>query len=193
MDWAKEVDFSGRWMPEPPELYQIFLGEHAWSPTARYFSQAYYGGPSWTNPGRGCPVKVRTFATNYRCEGKGFDRSMDEGFTLRLPDGDFIRGAKLRWAGEAADYVDPSDKLAVTDPTAHADGPSALLVREDVLNAYLAREGLTLCWSVIGEKQLIGPGHGSSYSALLRISGAYRYSATGLFGSLQWNLGRPKG
>lgn len=186
MSWAREVDFFGRWMPAPPKLYRMFLGEHAWSTVARYFGHAYYGDPGWAKPPRNCPVKVRTFATEYLCEGKGVDCSMDEGFTLRLPDGAFIRDAKLRWAGEAADYVDPSNKLAVTDPTAHDDGPSALLVREDVLNEYLAREGLAVCWSVLGEKQVIGPGYSVSYRALLRISGAYRIDATRLSGFLKY-------
>ena len=163
----------------------MFLGEHAWSAAARYFSQAYYGDPGWATPPRECPVKVRTFATEYLCEGKGFDCSMDEGFTLRLPDADFIGAADLCWTGDAADYVDPSGKMGVTDPTAHASGPSALLVREDVLKAYLVREGLTVCWSVLGEKQVIGPDHNVSYYAMLRISGAYRYDATGLSGFLK--------
>ena len=95
MSWAREVDFSGRWMPETQKLYRMFLGEHEWSAAARYFGQAYFGAPSWAQPPRKCPVKVRTFATEYVCEGKGFDCSVDESFTLRLPDGDFIRGAKF--------------------------------------------------------------------------------------------------
>ena len=43
MKWAEDVDFWGRWMPEPPEVYRMFLGEYGWSPAFRYFQQLFYG------------------------------------------------------------------------------------------------------------------------------------------------------
>jgi hypothetical protein len=48
MKWAEGVDFWGRWMPDPPEVYRMFLGEHGWSPASRYFQQPYNGDEGWT-------------------------------------------------------------------------------------------------------------------------------------------------
>jgi hypothetical protein len=59
MSWSKEVDFWGRWMPDPPEVYPIFLGEYGCSPSWRYIQQEYFGDERWGNPGKNCPGKVR--------------------------------------------------------------------------------------------------------------------------------------
>lgn len=58
------------------------------------------------------------------------------------------------------------------DPTAHDDGPKALLFREDTLKQFLKQEGLSLCWTILGEKMAVGPGYGNLIGSL-RLSGAY--------------------
>lgn len=174
LTWAEGVDFWGRWMPDPAEVYRMFLGEHAWAPASLYFQPQYYGDNGWTQPNQGCPVKIRTVAFEYLCEVSGFDCSIDESYALRLPVSDVITGLGIRWSGSGADFVDPADRVVVQDPTVHADGPSALLFREDLLQDFLAREKLTICWAVLGEKGVLFPGFGTGprYPAL-RISGAY--------------------
>src|SRR5262249_32844210 len=42
VNWAESIDFYGRWMPDPPEVYRMFLGEHGWSPACRYFQRQYF-------------------------------------------------------------------------------------------------------------------------------------------------------
>ncbi len=185
MKWAQGVDFFGDWMPRPPKVYWMFLGEHGWSPASRYFQQPYFGDEGWTQPNHGCPVKVRAVAFEYLREAKDFDCSVDESYALRLPASELVTGLGLRWSGNGADYLDAAGRLSAFDPTAHADGPSALLLREDLLREFLAREHLTICWAVVGKKQVFGAGFTPAYHASLRLSGAYMLGDRGPVGFLR--------
>lgn len=111
--------------------YLMFLGEHAWAPASRYFHKPYYGDAGWTKPAHDCPAKIRTVAFEYLRESSGFDCSVDEGFTMRLPASDLVTGVGMRWSGRGADFVDAADRVVAQDPTVHADGPSALLLKEE--------------------------------------------------------------
>ena len=192
MQWASKVDFRGRWMPEPGSAYHMFLGEYSWSPAFRHFSQPYYGVEDWTNPGHGCPVDVRRATFEYVAEANGFDCSLDESYTLRLPHYEIIERLGLKWSGRGADYVDQHGNRAAFDPTAHEDGPRGLLIREDVLEEYLSKEGLALCWTILGQKQVYGKGYGREYYSSLTISGAYGYGDRGLNGCLRFCLDEPQ-
>ncbi len=84
----------------------------------------------------------------------------------------------------AQTFTMPMDMLLFQTPNAHADGPSAMLAREDLLQDYLTRESLSICWFVIGEKRVLSPGMGMGVNhGALRISGAYIYSKTNWTGS----------
>ena len=176
MTWARNVHFWGRWMPEALGTYEMFLGEYGWSPAFRYFRERYSrerGDGGWAQPSHGCPVVVKPITFEYSCESSGFDCSIDEGYTLRLPTSEVIEGLGLRWGGKVGDFFDTSGRLAAFDPISLAEGPDALLIREDVLKEYLARENLALCWVVIGEKRVSGAGFNLSSNQNLLISGAY--------------------
>ena len=75
--------------------------------------------------------------------------------------------------------MDPDGELVVFDPTVREVGPTALLMREDMLRQYLSEEGLELCWVVRGEKLVIGAGSGFKNYGVLNILGAYRYTPQG--------------
>ena len=172
--WAEGVDFMGRWMPESGKVYGMFLGEHAWAPASHYFQDSYYGEDGWTQPRHDCPVKVRTVTSEYLREKSGFDCSIEEGYTLRLPVVDLVRGLGIRWSGRGADFVDGTERVVAQDPTAHSEGPNGMLLRHDCLEEFLTREKLVMCWAVLGEKRVISPDRGAGpYHPWLRMSGAY--------------------
>ena len=184
MKWAEDVDFWGRWMPNPPEEHRMFLGEYRWSPAFYYFQRQYFhdfGDKGWTQPDHACPLKVRSIAFEYLREAGGFDCSVEESFALRLPTIEIINSLGLQWSGNGADFLDTEGRIAVFDPTAHDDGPQALLFREDSLKQFLKQEGLSLCWTILGEKIAVGPGYGNVIGSL-RLSGAYVYEENGPIG-----------
>lgn len=194
LDWAKSVDFWGRWMPETHSVYSMFLGEHCWAPASRYFRTPYHGDPGWTKPGFNCPVELRTLTFDYLRESGGFDCSVDESFKLRLPVCELLSGLSGRWSGVGGDFVDPNGRLIARDPTAETDGPSAFLLREDAVRQVLAKKGLNICWTVLGEKQAIPPGFGlPPHRPSLRLSGAYALSAEGMDGFITPRLYSPNG
>ncbi len=180
MKWARNVDsFWGRWMPEPPKVWRMFLGEYGWSPAFRYFHRQYYRDDEWVQLREDCPVGVKPASFEYLRETSGFDCSIDESYTLRLPAVDLVNGLGLRWTGSGADFVNAEEQLTAFDPTAHEDGPNALLVRLERLTEFLERERLVLCWTVLGEKLAMGPGFAPSYRASLQVSGACKLDETG--------------
>jgi hypothetical protein len=131
-------------------------------------------------------MKFLVAALGYVQESSGFDCSVDEGFTLQLPSQALLIGLGLRCCGKGADYVLGDGQLAAFDPAAHAEGPSALLVKEDVLRQFLAREGLTVCWAISGEKRVLAARFDAGVHAALHISGAYILGDKGPLGFLNY-------
>lgn len=173
LKWAETVDFGGRWMPDPPRVDRMFLGEHGWAPASRYFQVEYYGDGGWSKPGQECPVKLRQVAVEYLKESSSYDCSVDDSYELRLPAEELITKLGLRWTGRGAEFMTSSGQIVAQDPTASAPGPSTLLLRADLLQGLQQREQLTLCWAILGEKRVLSSwGEGPHYPAL-HLSGAY--------------------
>lgn len=173
LKWAETVDFLGRRMPDPPQIYRMFLGEHGWAPASRYFQNTYHGDAGWTQPSDECPVKLCQVAVKYIKESSDFDCSIDDSYTLRLPAEELLTKLGLRWTGRGAEFATSSGQLVAQDPTAIAPGPSTLLLRADVMQELHQREQLTLCWTVLGEKRILSAGFNGPYHPALRMSGAY--------------------
>ena len=111
------------------------------------------------------------FTTLPRCGGS--DCSIDDGYSLYLPNAAFTEKLGLRWTGVGADFIDKQGRIVAFDPTAHEDGAHALLIRHDVLKQFLAENGLALCWAVVGEKMVVGLGDRHSKSLKFRkLTGA---------------------
>ena len=192
--WAEGMDFGDRKMPEPASGYKMFLGEHAWAPASHYFQKAYYGDNGWTQPTDGCPVRVRNVTCENMRETSGVDCSIDQSYTLRLPEIDLVNGLGIQWCGHGADFMDGTGRVVAQDPTVHSEGPSAMLFRDDLLGEFLAREKLTICWAVLGEKRVISPGFGiGPHHPWLRLSGAYVLSAGRAEGFLKPMINDPNG
>lgn len=182
LKWADTVDFMGHWMPDPPQVTRMFLGEHGWSPASLYFQTAYYGDVGWTQPRQGCPVRIRQVAVEYFKGSSGFDCSVDDGYTLRLPTEELMTRLGLHWTGCGAEFTTSSGQLVAQDPTASAAGPSTLLLRAEALQDLQQREQLTLCWAVVGEKRVLSAGGNGPHHPALRLSGAYVLDGTKLRG-----------
>ena len=196
MHWARSSDYSSRSLPEPASmyLYYMFFGEYGWSPAFGHRFSGYDSDGGWATPeGGGCPVEVRPSSVSYTPESGGFDCSVDEHYTLHVPHPGLLDDLGLGWSGTAADYIDEGSKLAAFDPTAHENGPSVLLIRQELLQQHLEERGLALCWVVYGEKTIIGGRAQSKFQGRLEISGAYRYTNQGPKGYLAFSLDLPEG
>lgn len=184
VSWAKNIDFSGRMMSQLPENYGMFLGEYGWSPAWHDFREKYLDAEEWIQLDRNCPVKVRIVASEHHCKASEFDFSVDDNRSLKLPAGDVVSVLGMRWSGYGADFIDETGQIVSFDPTAHSEGPSALLLRQDKLKEFLEREKLVLCWIVTGEKLAYGTGFTPREYSVLRMSGFYILDSEGPTGSL---------
>ena len=179
VEWARDVDFWGRWMPEPPNVLtsDMFLGEFSWSTAFNCFNDSLdsdYRNDGWSNARGKCPVQVLITSIHYLAEPSTFDCSVDDGYSLYLPYATIIEELGLKWTGAGADFMDEQGRVVAFDPTAHEDGANALLIREDVLKQFLGENYLALCWTVVGEKMVVGAGDRNSQSMKFRkLTGAY--------------------
>ncbi len=183
IEWAKEIEIWGQFGFDDPSVGAMFLGEYGWSPVFEYYQRPYFAEEGWRKP-HDCPVEVRQMVVEYLSETGTHDCSIDESFKLRLPISDLLNGLDLRWAGTGADFIDSFSTLIAYDPTAHESGPDALLVREDALRDYLAKNGLTVCWTVLYEKRAHGPGFATGSSSVQQALGAFKLDNKGPSGFL---------
>ena len=181
MTWAKSVDFWGGWMPEPhsvSSLSTIFLGEYGWAPAFNYECLDGLDPETWLKPisreGKECPAPIQPVSSRYLSESGGFDCSVEDDYVLCLPHQHFLSHLGLQWSCSGADFLDPTGRLAAFDPTAYEDGPTSLLLRKDLLLQYLHDKRLTLCWTILGEKWVVGGDASEKYHGRLKMSGAYR-------------------
>lgn len=187
IEWAGKKNLWERRMPEPPQVGEMFLGEHGWSQASKYFQRSYYGDDGWVKPSHSCPAAIRTIAFIYTRSGGDFDCAVDDSYHLQLPTADLMNILDLKWGGIAANYNDVSGRVAILDPTANSVGPSSLLLRADLVYA-LADNGLSICWVVTGEKRVVGQEMSNKRHSALRFSGVYRIKDEKLEGSLNFNL-----
>lgn len=173
LKWAEGVDFWGRWMPNAPDAHNMFLGEHHWSPASHFYDRAYFGGEGWVTPNHGCPISVCPSGLLYQQSPQGFDCSIEDGFSLRLPSRALMQAMKLTWTGRSADFSNAEGRVLAFDPAAHFPGPGALLVDETAVSSTLKNQGLSLCWTLLGEKRVVEPGMRLGGVRSLRLSGAY--------------------
>ena len=187
MDWAREVHFWGRWMPESYRLLSgdVFLGEFPWSPAFDYFINSLDSdcdGERWSDARGKCPVPLMAVSFSYSAEGSGFDCSIDDGFSLNLPTENFVKRLGLEWTGKGADFIDEQGEVVAFDPTAYEDGPSGLLIREEAMNRFLAENDLALCWTVVGEKTVGGIRDSHQNLKFTKLTGAYRFTGQSVEG-----------
>lgn len=190
INWAKTKEF-----PYLGNTARNFLGEYGWSPAFHAWNRSddnEYGNlaPSWDHS---CPVHFYITSAQHLCERKGnYDWSLDDTFYLQMPSSDLIKKLNLKWTGDYADFVDDQGNLVVFDPTAHEGGPTALLIRKDMMRRYLDQTNLVLCWTVLGEKLVMKlPSSSQPYQGRLRITGVYTLKGKEVEGDLKYSYEKP--
>ena len=189
--WAKGVDFTGRRMPEPADVppSDMYLGEFLWSPAFGDLTREIEASRSDViadGDKKKCPVTLRTAALRYFAESGGFDCSVEEGYGMYIPQPDFVVRNKLEWGGTGADFIDQQGEVVASDPSVYEDGPSALLLRGDMLFDYLRKEQVALCWVITGGKLIVGEEDFDNMHDIHKLSGAYILTENGLDGFLDW-------
>lgn len=177
--WLKDMDWT-RWMAEPPSDGDLFVGEHGWGPA---FHNTLEDHRHFTIPddmNYQIPVQMATFG--YDTSGGEYDCSGITPQTLYVLHPRVIEVMGLRWSGHGTDYVDAHGSLAAFDPRAYEPGPSALLIREDLLDDYLESRRLAVVWAMTGQKRIISA---DEYYDAPGWTGSYQYTSQGIKGSMR--------
>ena len=185
--WAKQQDFWNRWMPESSEYHGLYLGEFPNSEAFRSMYDTYYDRQDWTEPQtdreKHSPVRLMVANDEYLQERNTSDCSVEEGFTIQTPCKYLYQGMKLSNGLNNGEYVTyGSHTIAFVDPSVQEQGPGVLLANKQLLMKFLDQNNLTIVWTILGEKMLIG-GHRDNFNGRLRINGAYTLPSTKPYGS----------
>ena len=155
MEWAQHQDWYGAWMPDGQSTDGAYLGEWGWhrlgqdaGDEPRKFANRRYQGEE--APADDLP----TWATHH-WEGDG---SLAGGVNKVVPASWLVACADLRPRAGGFVFIDRDERVIAFDPSAGEPGPSALLFHGDSLRTLMDREGCSLVWVALGEKNILG-GH----------------------------------
>lgn len=174
-NWAKKKVFMGRWMPESHDFYEIFLGEY---PNSIAFEDLRGDYNIWTKSGRGnddLPIPVVVTDDSYLNEFT-LDCSHSGSVSVKLPCKWLVNKMGLYHKYLDGRFFDRKDNLiTLTTSIFEENFPSVLLIGKQALSDFLKKQGYTIFWTLLGEKQMIGGSHSrDDYVGRLEISGEYR-------------------
>ena len=184
---ARGVSFLRAGAIGEPYADQVFMGEHAWSPAAKYV------GAEWRVERRLClsesrSVWIRPASVQYLLAGHGVPRF--DSRLVRFPGEEIVERGGLRWCARGADFRDAEGGRAAYDPSAHAVGPSTLLLRGDWATEFLSEHGLAMMWFVSGAKSITLADPAPGYRQL-KVSGVYVWTQSGPDGFVSHQLSEP--
>jgi len=189
LSWANKQQFMGRWMPESHEFYNIYLSEYPWALAFLNQYIPYYNHEDWTNEPRGkekIPSKILVTDDEYMSSGSSIDCSTNETIKVKLPAKFIVDKMKLIQPCVDGRFFNTKGELVVFDPQVFgSEAPWHVFIRKDKLITFLNNEGLSIFWTVLGEKNMIGGGDIGQPLGWLEVNGVYTFIRNNLEGSSQ--------
>lgn len=154
--WANNQSFWNNWMPDAKGHYQMFNREFYWSDTYAFFQNPYYGFEEWSEINDSYPHKIGLTISKYYWES-GYDYSKKDSLSMNKPSNILFEGMKMRYSTREGHFVDQNEEIICFDPSIYHESNPYLMVRKDKLIQFLSENNLTICWTLIGEKQIFTP------------------------------------
>ena len=144
-------------MPKNENYYELFNREFYW------LNKKTYKNIKWENINNHrsynkYPHKIGLLSTRYYWESE-FDYSKEDSLSLIKPSKILFEGMKMRYAEKEGYFIDRNGETICFDPSVYNESNPYLMVRKDKLLEFLAEKNLTICWTMIGEKQIFTPLH----------------------------------
>lgn len=169
--WAIDQNFSGRWMPEVSDRYEMFGREYYWSPAYKYFEDEGITSQEVLDPkSREKVADVELPCVKFLWESE-YDYSKPNTVSYLKPSKQLFEGLDMRYSNVDGELVDENGKLVCFDTSANHNSHGYFLVRKDALMQYLKSNHKRILWVMIGEKNLMGSM--IPHSEWLEMSGAY--------------------
>lgn len=154
-DWCEKQEFYNSRLPEPHDQSgAVFYKEMMDSAAYREVSESYQ--TEWTKKGDTTPFKVLPPIQGY--SGSSFESDeTSKGVSIYAPSVPLQKILKLRPAEKIGEYVSKNGEIKMFDPSVdYSAVHSALLVNKKPFMERLNKKGLTIIWTVLGEKMFIG-------------------------------------
>ena len=174
VEWLKDKNFEGRWMPESHHISNVsdaFLGEFPWSVSCQEVNQIN-DWTQYTSSQEELPHPVLVTTTEYMSEEGGFDCSIDETISALIPSSWLIKNMGLKCSRKKFDFVDSDNELTAFTPLGERL-PKNCLISKEKLARFLLENNLEIIWTLLGERQLIG-GEFGKWKGRMEISGVYQ-------------------
>ena len=181
-EWAIKQNYSGRWMPENSDRYEMFYREYYWSPAYKsYDVDGLTRREIYDKETDKLIAHANVTSIGYLWEAEE-DHSKETSFYSLIPSKQLFDGMRMQYADEDGVYLNEEGKVVCFDARAVAKSKNYLLVRKNALLDYLKTHHKKLLWYVLGEKNIIGIHNYQSTPNLpmwLVVNGTYTLDETG--------------
>ncbi|MDA7705609.1 hypothetical protein N8772_03955 [Rickettsiales bacterium] len=175
--WATKQNFMGRWMPQSHDFYEAFLGEYPNHEALKYLRESDIDKIELKEEGDSQFIPAIITDDSYLNE-KTLDCSLEEGLSLKLPCRWIINQMNLHHRNLDGKFYDKAKNLVVTPADVQTEDflSRKLLIHKQSFINFLEKNGYTILWTLLGEKQLIGGGMSGKrdFTPRLEISGSYK-------------------
>ena len=174
-NWSKGLEPHRTEFPEPPSVYNTFLGELYWDESILH--RAYFD-PNWIMPNgssRSVPVRSLVSTYKYPLQASEYDHSSIPEITWRLPNSLLLEKMDLICKGDGT-FVNSNGDIVAYDPSTDSANASVLLIRKEEFVKFLLENSYGIVWRWIGEKTTPGGSmaFGERWNGKLEISGSYK-------------------
>ena len=138
----------------------MFSREYYWASAYDTFKSEYYGGNNWDDfydrrTNRKLICKVAKTAIEYLWENE-HDYSKDESISFYKPSELVFRLLNLQYTDVEGILANAEREIICFDPSIKYNMPKCLLVRKKDFLETLDANNLSVFWSILGEKQVLG-------------------------------------
>lgn len=168
-EWAKTVNFYGRWMPESTGSIDFLWNDYPWANT--YTSSIYEDG--YVDEKIPCDVEL-TYEAELQEDFRGIQSEENSASTVYAPCRDIMDSLGLYTAERGIVRKSDNGEIVAINRLILGESFHGLLIKRTFLNEYLKKQRKCLFFCLLGEKNLISSPH---YQILVRhdLTGAALY------------------
>lgn len=165
VDWAKKQNFYGQdKMPKTSSFHEVYLREYPDTKAYKHIDSYYYGQMDWDDAfghkAGQISCSVLLTSTTYLNEGQSYDKSVDEGIEIYLPNKWLINQMNLKQTLRDGEWVNDESEVVFFDQIIKSNvefeykSNNALLADKELLLKFLEQNGFSIVWVMWGEKQV---------------------------------------
>ena len=182
----------GNWLPESSSFYECFIGEY---PNTFAFRKLRGNYNVWVKPDdKSIDVPLVVADDSYLNEFT-LDCSREGSVSVMIPSKWIVNKMGLVQKYTDGRFYKGDNIVSYATSVFQESFPSALLIDKKRLTEFLSKNGYTMFWTLLGEKQFIGgrsSGSDRNYKGRLEIVGVYGLIGDRVVGSLVSKFDAPK-